>query len=170
MNRVIVLLAFMVTSYALVAQEKIAPSDSFAVTGLVEKQLIVRYADLAKYPVVSIGAFNVTNHKGELKRSYTNLKGVRLLEVLADLKIASPDPKSLSQFYFVARGSDGYAVVISWNELFNNDIGHSFYLVTEADGESLQSRPERMLLLAAKDLKTGRRFVKSLVSLEVRRI
>lgn len=154
---------------AVCAQEKIIPSDSFLVSGLVESPVVIHFDDLNKYKLNEIGGMEIANHKGEVKRVYKSLKGVLLTDVLSGIKIASPEPRSLNQYYLVAKGSDGYAALFSWNELFNNEGGRSFFLVTEADGEFLRNREERILLVSAKDIKKGRRFVKALVSIEVKR-
>lgn len=76
----------------------------------------------------------------------------------------------MSEFYLIARASDGYSVVISWNELFNSQSGNSFLLVLEADNKPQGEVPERILLIATKDLMTGRRHVKGLKSIEIKRI
>lgn len=154
---------------AVYAQERIIPSDSFRVSGLVEAPVVVYFDDLKNFKPVDIGGMAIANHKGEVKRVYKSLKGVLLTDVLSTVKIASPDARSLNQYYLIAKGSDGFSALISWNELFNNEAGRSFFLVTEADGESLRNREERMLLLSAGDIKKGRRFVKALVGLEIKR-
>ncbi|MEO5581168.1 MAG: hypothetical protein ABIR66_00635 [Saprospiraceae bacterium] len=68
------------------------------------------------------------------------------------------------------KANDDYSVVVSWNELFNTEIGNSFYLVVEADSKSQKDAPEKILLISTKDFKTGRRQVKGLKSIEVKRI
>jgi len=170
MKRPFILLFLLgVHCFTLSAQENIIPSDSFVVSGLVEAPVVFHFSDLKDYKSVELGAMEIANHKGEVKRVYKSMKGVTLTDMLAKVKITSPDARSLNQYYLVAKGSDGFAALFSWNELFNNEGAASFYLVTEADGESLQHRQERMLLIAAKDVRKGRRFIKALVSIEIKR-
>ena len=76
------------------------------------------------------------------------------MDVVKKLTIQSPDAKTLSEFYLIAKAADGYSVVIYWNELFNSQIGDSFILVTEINGKTQQDSPERILLIATKDLMT----------------
>lgn len=104
------------------------------------------------------------------KKEYKNVKVVALLYILQKLNITTTSPKLLSEYYFVFRGSDGYAVVYSWNEIFNTDIGNSIFIVTEADNKKLTESTDRILLISTRDFKTGRRHIKGLKSIEIRRI
>ena len=66
--------------------------------------------------------------------------------------------------------SDGYSVVVSWNKLFNTEIGNTFFLVVEGDNKSQKDGSEKILLILTKDFKTGIRHMKGLQSIEVKRI
>ena len=98
------------------------------------------------------------------------MKVVALLYILQKLNITATSPKLLSEYYFVFRGSDGYAVVYSWNEIFNTDIGNSIFIVTEADNKKLTESTDRIFLISTRDFKTGRRHIKGLKSIEIKRI
>jgi len=152
------------------SQEKAVPTNQFVVKGLVDSVLTISYADIAKQQAVAIGDFTVTNHLGAFKKAYKAVKGVPLLAMLHPLVITTTNPKLLSEYYLVFKASDGYAVVVSWNELFNTVVGNTFYLVTEADGKPFDTATERILLINTKDFKTGRRHIKGLQSIEVKRI
>ncbi len=104
-----------------------------------------------------------------LKKEYKNVKGVLLTDLLKDVHITVESPKQLSEFYFVFKATDGYTVVFSWNELFNTETGNSVFVVVETDGKSQQTAPEKILLISTKDFKTGRRHIKGLQSIEVKR-
>lgn len=132
--------------------------------------MTVTLAGLKNEQRVQLDSFKIFNPKGEFRKQYKGIRGVRLLDVLKKVTVTSPDPKTLNEFYLIARASDGYAVVISWNELFNSETGNSFLLVLEADNKSQAEAPERILLIATKDLMTGRRHVKGLKSIEIKRI
>lgn len=170
MKRIFLFLVLLSIRFLLFSQKPIVPTSSFTVFGQVAKPLTVTLADLKKEQTVRLDSFKILNHVGELRKEYKGIKGVRLLDVLKNVTIKSPDAKTLSEFYLVAKASDGYSVVISWNELFNSEAGKSFILVTEANGKGEQDAPERILLIAAKDLMTGRRHVKGLASIEIKRI
>lgn len=168
--RICLLALVLFTQQIVFSQEKVMPTNQFVVKGLVESMLTISYADITKQQAVVIGDFTVTNHLGEFKKTYKAVKGVPLLAMLQPLIITTTSPKLLSEYYLVFKASDGYAVVVSWNELFNTSVGSTFYLVTEADGKPYDSASERILLINTKDFKTGRRHIKGLQSIEVKRI
>jgi len=161
-----ILLILAVTCFA----QKTESSDKFTISGLIEKPVTISYAEVAKHKAVDIGDFKITNHLGEFKREYKNVKGVLLTNLLKDVLIEVESPKQLSECYFVFKATDGYTVVFSWNELFNTATGNSVYLVTEADGKGQQTAPEKILLISTQDFKTGRRHIKGLQSIEVKRV
>jgi hypothetical protein len=88
---------------------------------------------------------------------------------LSVVNINAESPRVLSEYYFVCKANDGYTVVYSWNELFNTGTGDSVYIVTEKDGKQASEMPESILMISPKDFRTGRRHVKALSSIEVRR-
>ena len=99
-----------------------------------------------------------------------NIKAVPLKPVLADLKIKAEQPRQLSEFYFVAIAADGYKVVFSWNEVFNNPLGNTISIIVEANGKQIQDLDNRIAILSPTDEMTGRRYVKSLEKIVVRRV
>lgn len=170
MLKKIALVVLLFISLGSTAQKNFETTNQFVVMGLVETPLTITYSDLEKEKIIDIGSLKITNHLGELKREYKNLKGVLLIDVLRKLSISTPSPRLLSECYFILRATDGYSAVISWNELFNSEMGNSFYLIVEADGVSQKESIEKMLLVATKDYRTGRRHIKGLTSIEVKRI
>jgi hypothetical protein len=170
MKKLILLLFLIVTSTIINAQKTVESTNQFTIIGLVDKPKIVTYSDLEKEKVVEIGDFKITNHLGEFKKEYKNVKGVSLLSFIKDVNITASSPKLLSEYYFILKASDGYSAVISWNELFNTEIGNTFFLVVEADNKSQKDGSEKILLISTKDFKTGRRHIKGLQSIEVKKI
>jgi len=151
-------------------QETIKPTEEFTITGLVEKPLTLKLSDIAKEKTVSLESFKVTNHLGEFRKEYKNIKAVPLLPILEGIKITSASPKVLSEYYLIFRCSDSYSVVYSWNEIFNSEIGKSIFVVIEADNKKLSESSDRILVISTMDFKTGRRHLKGLESIEVKRI
>ena len=170
MKKIIISILLLVVSVTGFSQNKIETTNEFTVTGLVDKPITISYPDIEKQKIISVGDFKVTNHLGEFKKEYKNVKGVLLLDLLKDISITTASPKLLSEYYLVFKASDGYSVVVSWNELFNTEIGNTFYIVTEANNQSQKDAPEKILLIATKDFKTGRRHIKGLQNIEVKRI
>ncbi|MES2850945.1 MAG: molybdopterin-binding protein, partial [Bacteroidota bacterium] len=118
---------------------------------------------LENFTTVKLADLTITNHKGEVKRTITNLEGVSLKEVLQKAEINSDSPKTLSEFYFVFTACDGYKVVYSWNEIFNNSTGNTMYLIKEKDDENISS-------ITTSDMMTGRRYVQGLSTISIYRI
>ena len=170
MKKIIISILLLVVSVTGFSQNKIETTNEFTVTGLVDKPITISYPDIEKQKIIDIGDFKITNHLGEFKKEYKNVKGVLLLDLLKDISITTASPKLLSEYYLVFKSSDGYSVVVSWNELFNTEIGNTFYIVTEANNQSQKDAPEKILLIATKDFKTGRRHIKGLQNIEVKRI
>ena len=163
------LILFCVATFSF-SQETIKPTDEIKIFGLVEKQVTIKFSDIAKENTVALENFKVTNHLGEFRKEIKNIKGVPLLPILQRVNITSPSPKVLSEYYLVFRCSDGYSVVYSWNEIFNTEIGKSIFVITEADNKKLAESSDRILVISIMDFKTGRRHLKGLESIEVKRI
>ena len=98
------------------------------------------------------------------------MKGVPLKDFLKDVKFNYNKSKELNEFYFVFTASDGYRVVFSWNEIYNSEAGNSFYIITEMKGKSMKELDQRIVFLSSKDLKSGRRYIKCLQSIEVKKL
>ena len=96
-------------------------------------------------------------------------QGILLKEVLQSIEIKSESPKVLSEYYLVCKATDGYKVVYSWNELFNSRVGESVFIVTEKKGQRADKMDDSILLISPLDFKTGRRQVKSLDRIEIKR-
>ena len=163
------LLWLLLAGFSVSAQRKITPTNLFRVTGKVKTERTYSVRQLDSFPQVALKDQIIYNHKGEVKDTIKNLKGVLLTTVLENTVLLHDKPKDLSEFYFVCVASDGYKVVFSWNELYNTDIGKSVYLLTQIDGKPLKDIEQRMVLLSVADFKSGRRYVKSLDRIEVKR-
>ncbi|HMP94864.1 MAG TPA: molybdopterin-binding protein [Phnomibacter sp.] len=165
MKQVLLLLSSIMVCTIVLAQSTV----QIAIEGAVEKPLIITAQEVFSAPTKNLGTFKVTNHLGEFRKAYKNVKGVPILPFLQKVSITSPSPKQLSEYYLVFKASDNYTVIASWNEVFNTDLGSSFYIITHADGKSLQQEGESLLMIATKDKMTGRRHVKGLQSITIKR-
>lgn len=166
----ILILWLVLAGFSVSAQRKMTPTDAFRVTGKVKKESRFTVSQLDSFPQTALKDQVIYNHKGETKDTIKNLKGVLLTEVLKNTTFVYDKPKDLSEFYLVCIASDGYKVVFSWNELYNTDIGKTVYLLTQIDGKPLKDIEQRMVLLCVADFKSGRRYVKSLDRIEVKRV
>jgi len=152
------------------AQKEIKPTTSFIISGKVKASITISIVELKKLKQHDIGDVAITNHLGEPKSTAKGLKGVLLKDVLELAQIDAENPKVLSEYYFVCKANDNYTVVYSWNELFNTAVGESSYIVLEKEGKSADQMTDSILMISPKDQKTGRRHVKALASIEVKRV
>ena len=169
MKKSILLVWLLLSALTVWCQKDLKPTASFSISGAVKTPVTIHLADLEKWTSVDIGDVVITNHLGEKKSEAKGLRGVLLKEILSAAEINSESPKVLSEYYFVCKANDGYAVVFSWNELFNTAVGDAVYIVTEKNGKPAASMGDAILMISPKDFKTGRRHVKSLTSIDVRR-
>lgn len=169
MNSVFLLLLILSSSLAN-GQETVQPSDSLVLSGNIKKQLIFTQKELDTFPLVSIKDVMITNHLGIEKGLAKNMKGFLLKKLLLNAELISPGPKVLSEFYFVLTATDQYKAVFSWNELFNSPVGDSVFVVMEKDGRQLKNSNDRILVICTSDFTTGRRYVKGLMQIDIRRV
>lgn len=150
-------------------QKESKTTSSFTISGDVKLPVTIQIDNLKDWATVPIGDVTITNHLGEKKSEARGLKGVLLKAILSSVEINSESPKVLSEYYFICKATDGYTVVYSWNEIFNTAVGDAVYIVIEKDGKPASAMDDSILMISSRDFKTGRRHVKSLASIEVKR-
>lgn len=164
------ILLFFLTSYSVNAQRTITPSESLKIEGKIKTGATFTIADLEMFEKVEINDQKLFNHNGEAKGNLSKMKGVLLKTVLKSIEFDYQKPKELNEFYFVFVATDGYKVVFSWNEIYNTEAGNNFYIITEMDGKKLKDMDQRIAFISTADLKSGRRYIKALEKIEVRRV
>ncbi len=169
MKRILLTVLVLSSLHSFGQKESVKPTSSFTISGEVKSPVTIKIADLKKWNSVSIGDVTITNHLGEKKSEAKGLKGVLLKDILGSVEINAESPKVLSEYYFVCKANDNYTVVYSWNELFNTATGESAFIVTEKNGKDAASMDDSILMISPKDRMTGRRHVKALTSIEVKR-
>ncbi|MDQ1161477.1 hypothetical protein QE422_001845 [Chryseobacterium sp. SORGH_AS 447] len=147
-----------------------AQKTSVEIKGAVNKPITFTYNDLKKYPVHEVKSIDILNHKMEFKKNLKNLRGVLLKDILSQVTFNTPTPKELSTLYLVCMADDGYKVVYSWNEIFNTEAGDHIMLVTDADGTSASGSKDGIVLITPGDRATGRRYVKNLSEIVVKKV
>ena len=157
-------------SYSIQAQRTVTPSETLKIEGKIKVEKTFSITELDTFPKVIIADQVLYNHKGEVKSTVKNMKGILLKTVFADIKFDYEKPKELNEFYFIFVATDGYKVVFSWNEIYNTEAGNNFYIVTEMEGKKLKDLDQRILFISTADLKSGRRFIKALEKIEVKRV
>ena len=164
------IILFFWASFSINGQRVISPSETLKIEGKIKAVKTISITQLDSFPKVAINDQTLYNHKGEAKGSAKNMKGVLLKTILADVKFDFEKPKELNEFYFVFVSTDGYKVVFSWNEIYNTEAGNNFYIVTEMEGKKLKDMEQRILFISTADLKSGRRYIKALEKIQVKRV
>lgn len=145
-------------------------TEAIHISGDILAEKIFSIAQIKSLPSSDLGDFEITNHLGEPRGVAKQLKGFSVLRLLELVELDAPSPKLLSEFFLIFEASDGYKVVFSWNELFNNSLGEQVYLITSKDGESLEKMEDGILLISKTDIRTGRRHVKNLARIRINRV
>lgn len=167
----ILLFAFVFgTGLSTLAQRNIPPTESFQIFGQVKNPTTFQLADLDTFPKTVIKDQIIYNHKGEIKDTLTGMTGVSLKTLLTTIQYSYEKPRDLNEFYLVFIASDGYKVVLSWNEIYNTETGNYFFIVTAMEGKKLSALEQRIMFLSTADLKSGRRYIKGLSKIEVKRV
>jgi hypothetical protein len=159
---------FLIITYS-IAQKQSKPTSSVTINGRVKSPKTFDVAAIRQFKIYDIGDVVITNHQGEVKGAAKELVGVLLKDLLQSIALDAESPKVLSEYYFICTASDGYKVVFSWNELFDTTTGNTVYIVTSKDHKSIDALEESILLISTADAHTGRRYVKNLQSIIVRR-
>ena len=157
------------SSLTTLAHDETKPTDKFTISGLVKNKLTLTTTDLLKMPQQTIGDITIKNHRGEEKGTATGMKGILLKTLLDSAAISIEKPKDYSSIYIVLTASDGYKNVYSWNELFNNELGKHVFIITEKDGKTLRDMDSRIIVISTGDVNSGRRYLKTLQSVEVKK-
>lgn len=152
------------------AQTQVAPTEEFSIRGAVLQSKTYRLADLEALPAQSIPDMVISNHKGDALHTLRGLKGIPVKRLLDSIRLDHSTPRDLNTFAFICRASDGYAVLFSWNELYNTPVGDGVFILTQSDGRGIREMGNRILLVSQADRMTGRRHVKGLSSIEVTRL
>lgn len=169
MKQLIVIIMVLAGSLAY-SQRSVPPTDTLFISGKIKKAVMFRLADLDTFPKSRIKGQVIYNHKGEIKDTISGMRGVALKAVLAPLDYVYEKPKTLNEFYFVLTASDGYKVVFSWNEIYNTQAGNEFFIVTEMKGKKGKEVEQRIVFISTADIKTGRRYIKGLRTIEVKQV
>lgn len=144
-------------------------THTFNVKGAIQQDLHFTIKDIAHFDAVNIPDVDIINFKNIKRDTAQQLQGVLIKDLLSELKLDAIHPKFYSEYYLVFVAIDGYKVVFSWNEIFNNPVGEQVYLITSRDGKTITEMEESLLILTPTDYKTGRRHIKHLHKIYVLR-
>ena len=165
-----ILLLCILVNLSVFGQRKITSTNSFRIQGKIKSEQIFTLSQLDSFPKQVLKDQILYNHKGEIKDTVKNCKGILLKKILDKVEFLYKKPNELNEFYFVFIASDDYKVVFSWNEIYNTEIGNNLFVITELNGKKLKDIEQRIIISSTSDLKTGRRYIKGLKKIEVKKI
>lgn len=142
-------------------------SPTVELKGLVENPQLLRVSDLQQMKTETRTNVKIVSLSGEVKREIGELKGVLLREVLEKAKIKIASPKERGKLCIVVKATDGYTVLFTYNDIFNNPTGDNVLLVFEEDKKALD-KDGAVVLITTNDKVTGPRHVKWVQSIEVK--
>lgn len=145
-------------------------TDSFSIGGLVEGKPSFSKESLLELNQQDLGTVQLRKGNGEVYLELEETKGVLLKDVLESVPVKGQTNKNYSAYYVDCKAVDGFQSVYSWNELFNSPMGDSVYLVTEADGKSLDQMSQSIMMISLQDQITGKRNLRNLASIEINRV
>jgi len=145
-------------------------SPGIVIIVLGKQQASMSLDQIKQLPGHTVDSLRIYNHTGAHRSTLKNIQGGLLKDLLKDIPFGAESPKVLSEYYLVCEATDGYKVVFSWNELFNTAIGNQALLVTNIEQASNGKEKDPFALLSTADLATGRRYVKGLRNIHIRRI
>ena len=146
------------------------PTDSFSILGLVEDIPSYSKESLLGLHQEDLGTIQLRKGNGEVYLELDQTKGVLLKDVLGCLAVKGQNNKNYSAYYVDCKAVDGFQSVYSWNELFNSPTGDGVYLITEANGKSLDQMSQSIMMVSLQDQITGKRNLRNLSSIEVNRV
>lgn len=145
-------------------------TDSFSITGLVEEIPSFSKERLLELNQQNLGTVQLRKGDGEVYLELEKTKGVLLKDVVESVPVKGQTNKNYSAYYVDCKAVDGFQAVYSWNELFNSPLGDSVYLITEANGKSLEQMSQSIMMVSLQDQITGKRNLRNLSSIEVSRV
>ena len=144
-------------------------TDRLSVTGNVEHALDLSVDELRNFPAPEVKEVALVSESPATVGRLETFRGVPLRTLIEKAKLVTPGRNDLKKTIFIATASDDYAVVFTWSEVFNTEVGDGVLVYFEKDGRPLTEAEGRIAMLSAKDIHRGARHVRWLKSIEVRK-
>lgn len=145
-------------------------TERLSISGEVEHPLDLGVDELRKFPARDVKEIALESRSPANAGRIETLRGVPLRVLLERAKPIAPGRNDLKKTIFVAKASDGYAVVFTWSEVFNTAVGDGVLVYFDRDGKPLAEDEGRIAMISAADINRGPRHVRWLKSIEVRRL
>jgi len=171
MNKIILLIFIAISLFSKeVLDPKQYETHQVIVEGLVLNKLKLTVDALKTMDTVITGPTPVVCMSGETKEKVKSYEGVKLKSILNKADIVINSGKDFNKIYILAKASDGYEVIFSYNELFNTQNGENVVVFYKKDGKLLEPREGKIALISMDDIKNGARHIKWLEKIVVKKI
>jgi hypothetical protein len=140
---------------------------AFRVTGRVRSPIEIDRETLCSMDIEEVEDIPIICGDGTPKGRIPSCKGVLLEQVLRRAELVREQDNDTKRMFIVARASDGYAVVFSWQEIFNTAVGEGVMILVEKNGRSFNGDRDGFELISVQDHFTGSRYVKDLETIEI---
>jgi hypothetical protein len=144
----------------------VSPSESLLITGKVKKERVFSLSEMKKIRTINLGEVN-TSCSPKQRKNAKGVKAILVRDLLDSVNFDYSSSRTLNQFYFKFEATDGYAIVYSFNEVYNTETGKNLYIVVEKDGIDITQMENRILVLTTSDIKSGSRNIKNLARIVV---
>lgn len=146
-------------------------TTSIKIHGSIVPDRIINLDSLRTHRPALLRNFPIVNKKGEIKYVIKEAKGVPLLNLFNGIEFKADRPKDVDGYVLLFKAIDGLQVSFSYNELFNNPLGETVYLLYEIDGKKIDdAMGGSFILYCASDKYSGKRFVKWLSEIKIIKI
>ncbi len=142
-------------------------SGSLRITGRLREALVISCEQLCAMETEEVEDIAVNCGEGDPVGKIASMKGVLLENLLAKASVRKEDHNDTKKMFIVAKASDGYKAVFSWQEIFNTPIGGGVMVLIEKNGKPLCGAGGGLELISLQDYYSGPRYVKMLESIEV---
>jgi len=149
----------------------LAAADGVTVTGDVKRAMTLDVAALRAFPAATQTTYRYTRIAGDAsdhQRPFTELHGVRLMDVLEQAGLAERDRSDWRKAVVIATGRDGSRTVFSWPELAYTTAGTEAMVAYERDVAPLPASEGPLEIHVPGDERRVARDVKQVQRIEVR--
>lgn len=153
---------------SLSAQNGISATDSFVIKGAVKNELTFNSADLEKYQPKAIDEVSLEHYRQASGTSVNQMKGILLKDLLRGQQYVVNSPQDKDKLKLYLKNAKNQ-IVFTWDELFNQEVGDKTYLITSMNGQTFKGVEGRILLITPPDLNTGRKYIKNLSEIEIKK-
>lgn len=143
-------------------------ADGLTITGDVKHAMTLDLAALRAFPAAAHTTYRYARDVSDQVRPFTEVRGVRLMDVLEQAGLAARDRSDWRKAVVIATGRDGSRTVFSWPELAYTAAGTEAMVAYERDVAPLAASDGPLTIHVPGDERRVARDVKQVQRIEVR--